>query len=178
MEEVYKKIVDTFNAHPEVFTSKSLPTIRQIDINVGQPDDPENRGVMPGNIHWLGYQSRIRIRADTLSLDFHLLQEPGAGTENYSDRLDEGLEYIRLASAVKRCLNMLSTDISSPLKYTGERQAVNNFFRYHVITYTCSIDATTESVHRPTLTESTIESINLTGGKLRKEFPNKANSRH
>lgn len=174
MEEVYKKIVDTFNAHPEVFTSRSLPTIRQIDINVGQPDDPESFEVLCPAI-FIGWDIRAGSgsEADTLSLDFHLLQEPGAGTENYSDRLDEGLEYIRLASAVKRCLNMLSTDISSPLKYTGERQAVTPFFRYHVITYTCSIDATTESVHRPTLTESTIESINLTGGKLRKEFPNK-----
>ncbi|SDC53176.1 hypothetical protein [Williamwhitmania taraxaci] len=174
MEEVYKKIVDTFRAHPEVFTQRGLPAIRQIDINIGQPDDPENFEVLCPAL-FIGWDIRAGSgsESDTLSLDFHLLQEPGAGTENFSERLNEGLEYIRLAAAVKYCLNMLSTDISSPLKYSGERQATTPFFRYHVLTYTCSIDGTTESVHRPTLTESTVESIRLTGGRLREAFPNK-----
>lgn len=174
MEEVYNKIVDTFNAHPEVFTDRSLPTIRQIDIHIGQPDDPENFEVLcPAIFISWDIKAGTNGEADTLSLDFHLLQEPGAGTENYSDRMDEGLAYIRLVTAVKYCLNMLSTDSSSPLKYAGERQAATPYFRYHVITYTCSIDSYTDSVHRPELTESTIESINLTGGKLRQHLPDR-----
>lgn len=167
MEIVYNKIVETFNAHPEVFTDRSLPIPRTIDIEMGQAEDPESFEIfLPGIfINW-------DIKAgtdgpDILTLDITVLQEPGPGTESFSERMAEGLEYMRLIKAVKYLLNRLSTDETSPLMYMGERKAATPFFKYHIITYQCGIDQYTDSIHRPDLTDGSVEAIRITEGLLK-----------
>jgi hypothetical protein len=168
MDSVYKKIVDTFKDNEQIFVDKQLPLIRQIDINLGQPDSPEEWEVfLPAMFISWDIKAGAVGESDMLTLDFHLVQEPGTGTESFSGRMDEGLEYIRMIRVVKYLLNALATDHTSPLRYAGERQAITPFFRYHIISYQCSIDSYTDSVFRPDLTEGTILDIDITTGRLR-----------
>ncbi len=168
MDSVYKKIVDTFKDNEQVFTDNQLPVIRQIDINLGQTDNPEEFEVfLPGMFISWDIKAGTVGESDILTLDFHIVQEPGAGTESFSGRMDEGLEYIRVIKAVKYLLNALATDHTSPLRYAGERQAITPFFRYHILSYQCSIDSYTDSIFRPDLTESTILDVDITSGRLR-----------
>ncbi len=171
MEVVYKKIVETFNAHPEVFTSRGLPLVRQIDLNIGQPDDPENFEVFcPAMFISWSIRPGTGGESDTLTLDFHLLQEPTAGSESFSNVAVVGVEYIKLTRAVKYLLNGLKTGDTTPLKYAGEQPAVTPYFRYHVVSYTCSIDAYTDSIHKPVLAEGQLSGLVIKEGKLREKL--------
>lgn len=172
METLYKKISDTFNDHPEVFSERTLPVPRTIDIDYGQADDPEAFELfLPAIL--LNFDVKAGSdNPDVLTLDVIVLQEPGAGTENFSERQDEGLSYVRFLKAVKYCFNNLASDESSPLRYMGERKAASQYFKYHVLTYTCFIDSYTDSLHKPTLVDGSIESIKIDGKLKQKDgFP-------
>lgn len=163
MELVYQKIVETFNAHPQVFTDRNLPIPRTIDIDMGQPDDPESFEIFLPALFVNWNITPGTDGPDILTVDVSVLQEPGPGTESFSDRMPEGLEYMRLLKAIKFLLNRLSTEISSPLQYAGERPAATPFFKYHVISYRCGIDQYTDSIHRTQFVDGSAESLKLTG---------------
>jgi len=158
MEIIYKKIVDTFNANEAVFTDRGLPPIRQIDINYGQTDNPEDFEIfMPGMfIGWEIIERSINEPSE-LILDFHLLQDPGAGTENFSDQLDAGVEYIAMIKAVKYVLNQLRASNTTGLQYAGERPMVTPYFRYHIISYKCLIDKVHDSLTKGAVDEVELE---------------------
>lgn len=166
METVYKKIVETFTAHPEVFSDRNLPAIRQIDVYQGQPDDPENFEVFcPAMFIDWQIAPGANGESDKLTIDFHILQEPGVPTDNFTPTLDAGLEYLLQLKACKYLLNKLRAANTTPLVYAGERPRITPFFKYHVVSYTCSIDQYTDSIHRPATGTGTIESIRITEGK-------------
>jgi|GEM_PF-1199233 len=171
MEIVYQKILKVFADHPEVFTERGLPVPRQIDINLGQPDDPEGWEVFFPGIFIAWSIKTAGDDPDVLTLELSVLQEPGAGTESFSNRLDEGLEYLKMLKAVKYLINGLRSDVSSPLTYKGERPGANRIMRYHVLEYTCKIDSYTDSIHKHKLTPAVIENIKLGGGKLKETNP-------
>lgn len=147
MDILYKKIVDTFNANKAVFTDKGLPEIRQIDINYGQLDNPEEFEVfLPGIfIGWEILEDNSN-EPSLIRLDFHLGQDPGANTENFSENLEAGLEYILIMKTVKYVLNKLRASNTSALVYAGEKPAVTPYLRYHIISYKCFIDKVDDSL--------------------------------
>lgn len=167
MELVYNKIVEVFNAHPEVFTQSGLPVPRTIDIDMGQAEDPESFEIfLPGIfVNWSIAPGTDG--PDILTLDVSVLQEPGAGTESFSERITEGLEYMRLLKAIKYLLNKLSTAETSPLVYAGERPAATPFFKYHIISYKCGIDQYTDTIHRPQMVDGSAESLRITQGRVK-----------
>jgi len=163
METIYLAILKTFKDNKQVFLDRHLPVIRTIDINIGQPDDPESFEVFcPAIFISWDIKPGIAGESDNLTLDLHILQEPRGHTENFSKVETVGIEYMKLIEACKYLLNQQRTDTSTPLKYAGERQAATPYFRYHILTYTCSIDAYTDSIHRPQMTTSTVEAIRIT----------------
>ncbi|TCN63696.1 hypothetical protein [Acetobacteroides hydrogenigenes] len=188
MEQVYLAILKTFAENKKVFTDRHLPVIRTIDINIGQPDDPENFEVFcPAIFISWDIKPGIAGEPDNLTLDFHILQEPKGHTESFSNAFrspsgvegigaEVSIEYMRLIKACKYLLNSLrvtgtpseverspsGVEGTTPLKYAGERQAATPYFRYHILTYTCSIDAYTDSIHRPQMTTGTVEAIRIT----------------
>jgi len=167
METLYQKIVQTFNEHPEVFTGRTLPVPRTIDIDYGQADDPEGFELfLPAVLLNFDIKAGTNNEPDLLTLDVTVLQEPGSGTESFSETRNSGLEYLRFLNAVKYCFNHLASGDSSPLQYAGERKSASPFFRFHVINYTCFIDRYTESLHKPVMAEGSIEAIRLTGTSL------------
>lgn len=165
METVYKKIIETFEAHPEVFSDRELPNVRMIDIYQGQPENPEEFEVFCPAIFidWL-ISPGANGESDKLTIDFHILQEPGVPTDNFTPTLEAGLEYMRMLKACKYLLNKLRATNSTPLQYAGEKPRTTPFFKYHVVSYTCSIDQYTDSVHRPATGVGTIDSIKITEG--------------
>lgn len=167
METLYKTITDTFNNNPQVFTDRLLPVPRTIDIYMGQPEDPEGWEVFEPAIflNW-SIAPQSNNDPDLLTLEVHLVQDPGAATENFSDQLTEGLEYLRMIKAVKYILNKLRADNTTPLKWAGERPGASAFYRYHIITYTCSIDGNNESLSRDTLTDVTLTDLNSRTGQI------------
>lgn len=170
METVYKKIVEIFNAHESEFINRNLRPIRMIDIYMGQPESPEEWEVITPAIfiNWHITPGAIN-EPDTLNLDFHVLQEPGAGSENTSQKLDEGLEYLAMLKAVKYLLNKLRAENISPLSYDGERPAFTGYFKYHIVSYKCFIDRYDDSIHRVATKLSTVEKITLTEGKVKEK---------
>jgi hypothetical protein len=168
MEIVFKRIKEVFEDHPEVFSERTLPAIRTIDIHLGQPDNPEEWEVFcPAIFVAWNKQPGPTGEPDVLTLDFHILQEPGIATDGEENTLDPGLEYLRLIKACNYLLNRLKADNTSPLEWKGERQAITQFFRYHIVTYTCQIDTVSESIHDKVFAEGKVESIKVTGGKLK-----------
>lgn len=166
MEQVYLAILKTFRENKQVFIDRHLPEIRQIDINIGQPDDPENFEVFcPAIFISWDIKPGNAGDPDSLTLDFHLLQEPKGHTESYSNVETVGIEYMRLINACKYLINKLRTVTTTPLRWAGERQAATPYFRYHIATYTCSIDADDSSIHRPTLTTAQFETLKITEAK-------------
>ena len=168
METIYKEIVSVFNANKQVFIDRGLPTMRQIDIYMGQPDAPTDFEMfLPGMyIDWR-IEPGPETEPDILTLDFHVLFDPGAATDNSSLRIDQGLQYIEFIKACKYLLNYLRTDNITPLKWNGERPTVTPYYKYHIITYKASIDTYLESIHRPVYGDTTISSVNITSGKLK-----------
>lgn len=165
METIYLAILKTFKDNKQVFLDRHLPVIRTIDINIGQPDDAENfEFFCPAIFISWDIKPNLSSEPDSLTLDFHILQEPKGHTESFSNVETVGMEYTKLLLACKYLLNSLRTDATTPLKYAGERQAATPYFRYHILTYTCSIDAYTESIHRPQMTTGTVEAIKITRG--------------
>jgi hypothetical protein len=172
MEAVYKKIVDTFNDHPEVFTDRKLPVMRQIDIYLGQPDDPENFEVFcPAMFIDWQINPGANSEPDKLIIELHIIQEPGTPTDNFTPTLDNGLEYMRLLNAAKYLINKLKTDETTPFVYAGERPRVTPFFKYHVISYSCNIDQYKDSIHRPVMGTGTLEKIKIDPGLLQQKKP-------
>jgi hypothetical protein len=169
METLYQAITGFFTDHPEVFTERELPVIRMIDIYMGQPDDPEAFEVFYPAIfiNWSITPDNNGSGPHLLTLDFHVLQEPGKGTEGFSGVQDAGLQYVKLLKAVKYILNNLKADNCSFLQYAGERPAITPFFRYHVIIYQCHIDAYNDSLHRPAYAEGSLEKLVITEGKVK-----------
>lgn len=173
MEILYKKIVETFNNNPQVFTERELPALRLIDINYGQPDNPESFELFfPAMfIAWQILPSATIGENDTLNLDFHIIQEPGRATENFTVQLDAGIEYVRFVKACRYLLNRLKCPHITPLRYAGERQNTTPYFRYHIVSYTCGIEQDQSSIWRPEYTSGSIESIKIKEGFLRNSVP-------
>jgi hypothetical protein len=172
MQTVYNKIIETFNDHSEVFSDRNLPGIKMIDIHMGQPDDPEGWDVFcPAIFIDWRIAPGSEGEGDTLALDFHVLQEPGTGTENFNERLPEGLEYMEILKAVKSLINRLRAENTTPLKYAGERPAITPFFKYTILMYTCKIDSYNESIHDPAQVSGTVESVKITEGYLKEKVP-------
>lgn len=170
METLYKAIVDTFNNNPQVFADRNLPAPRTIDIYMGQPDDPEGWEVFePALFIGWSIQPQSNNDPDLLTLEVHLVQDPGTGTESFCERLDDGVEYLRMIKAVKYVLNKLRADNTTPLKWAGERPGTSPFYRYHIITYTCTIDGNSESLSRDTLTNVTLTDLDGRNGTIVKK---------
>ena len=172
MEIIYQKIIDTFNANKQVFIDRSLPVIRQIDINYGQPDNPEGFEVFQPAIYISWQISEAEANEpNLLTLDFHIIQEPGAHTENYSERLAEGYEYILMLKTIKYILNKLRAGNTTGLKYIGERPNITPFFRYHIISYQCFIDKVDESLTKGSITEVELTDLDLSKGQIKSKEP-------
>ena len=164
MLSIFNKIKSTFEANKKVFTDRGLPFIRTIDIHIGQPDDPDNFEVFTPSmfLSWDIKPGNAMGESDTLTIDVHVLQEPQGSV---------GTEYMGVITAVKYLLNRLKTDTSTPLEYAGERPAATQYFRYHILTYTCKVDAYTETVHRNPDVDTSIEQIDISGANLRDKHP-------
>lgn len=148
MDIVYKKIADTFElqATKDKFTTQSLPFVRTVDINLGQPDNPEGFEIFyPAMFVSWSEQKASENEPMELTLEFHVIQEPGAGTEGFSTRLPEGLAYIRVLKTIQAVLNSLKADNTSKFRYVGKRPNITEFFRYHILQYRCFIDETIET---------------------------------
>ncbi|MBI9063267.1 MAG: hypothetical protein JEZ14_14900 [Marinilabiliaceae bacterium] len=169
MDQIYQKIIETFNANSQVFVERNLPPVRQVDIYMGQPDAPEIFELfLPGVFVEWGITPGTNGEPDQLQLDFHILQEPGTHTEHFSARLTEGLEYILMVKTVKYLVNRLRAENSTPLTYAGERPRVTPFFKYHIVSYTCSIDSDTGSLTAGENKDVQLTGYELTSGKLQK----------
>ncbi|MBS2100695.1 hypothetical protein [Carboxylicivirga linearis] len=174
MESIYLQIAQKFKDNEQVFIDRNLPPVRQVDIYMGQPDDAESFEVFCPSVFvdWTINEDE-NTGTNYMQLDFHVLQEPGAGTEHYSDRLTEGMEYLQMLKTVKYLVNKLSADNTTPLKYMGERPRITPFFKYHIVSYKCYIDEDQDSINRPTYEDVELTDYHLEQARLKqkKETP-------
>lgn len=155
MDKLYKKIAQVFTDNKQVFIDRDLLPVRQCDIYMGQPDDPESFEMfLPGVFVDWSITPGGAGEQDLLQVDFHVLQEPGANSENYSERLTESMDYLLTLKTVKYLVNRLRSSTSTPLTYSGERPRITPFFKYHIASYKCYIDSDEGSINRPTDTDT------------------------
>ncbi len=163
MDVMYQLIAKTLTENKTEFTNRGISAVRQCDIYMGQPDDPESFelflpavfvdwNIVPGNV---GEQ-------DLLQLDLHILQEPGTNSESFSNRISESMAYLTRVKTVKYLVNKLRTETSTPLTYAGERPRVTGFFKYHIASYKCYFDNDHDSFSRSTNSEATLTDLNIT----------------
>ena len=163
MDLIYQKIVDTFNNNKQVFIDRNLPPVRQVDIYMGQPDDPASFELfLPAVfVDWSITEGTDKDE-NFMQLDFHVIQEPGIATENFSERLTEGLEYIQMIKTVKYLVNRSRAENTTPLSYIGERPRITPFFKYHIV-------SEEDSINRPTNTEVELTDYDLTGARAKQK---------
>jgi len=170
MDKVYKKIVDTINNNQAEFTAQNIPAIRMVDVYLGQPDDPESFEVFtPGVFVDWQIMPGLDGNPSEVNIDLHLVQEPGAGTESFSQQITKGLEYILVMKTLKKLMNRMRAANITPLTYNGERPRLTEFFKYHIVSYKAFIDADNESIHRPTIQDIELTDLDLTDGKIRQK---------
>lgn len=161
MELLLKKIQDTFNANKQVFHLRGLPHLRQIDIHIGQPDDPDNFEVLLPAM-FISYSIREdddNTDPDELLLDFHLLQEPVGSSEGNSHNRDVSLTYLRMIQAVKYMLKDLTSEHTTGLRRAGQRPHQTPYYNYDIISMKCWLSQETGSYTKPDYTEGTIDKI-------------------
>lgn len=162
METLYQKIIETFNQNPQVFTERGLPVPRTIDMDYGQADDPENFELfLPALLINFAVVPGEANSSDLLNMQLSVVQDPGELTANYSADLQAGLQYLRLLRAVRYVMNNLASDETSPLKFKALRPAATQYFKLHVIEYSCLIDRYTDSLHKPSIGEATVDKLSL-----------------
>jgi hypothetical protein len=168
METLYNRIVSIFNANEQIFRDRSLPPLRTIDINYGQPDDPERFEIfLPALFISWSVDKEAERQPHVATLDFHLIQAPGTHTENFSERLSKGLEYLRMMDTVKYILNNLRSTKSTGLIYANERPVLTPYFRYHIISYQCHIDGYTDSLTKGSLQDVDLTNIKVEPGQIK-----------
>lgn len=163
MDELYLKIAQIFNDNQQVFIDRGLPHVRQCDIYMGQPDDAQSFELfLPAVFVDWAVTAGVDGEEDLLQVDFHVLQEPGTGSENFSERLIESVEYLKVLATVKYLMNRLSSTNTTSLTYTGERPRITPFFKYHIASYKCSIISDDSSINRPNYTDTVPDKLVLT----------------
>lgn len=171
MDILYTKITEIFNENKAVFTNASLPPVQQVDVYMGQPEDAENFEIFLPAIfmNWALTPTDTNGSSKAV-LEFHVLQEPTGGSENFTTA-EASLQYIQVLKKVKYLLNQLRAENTTPLKYKGEKPTGSEYFKYHVITYECQIDEDTASLHRTLLTNTTPLDLNSRTAQLKKKRP-------
>jgi hypothetical protein len=143
MDIVYKELTDFFNL-PETkarFTDNGLPELKQMDINLGQPDNPQGFELFYPAI-FIDWEEIKPSENDpvNLNISFHVIQEAGAQTENFSNRIDKGLEYVRVLKKIQEVFTNFSASNTSGFKFAGKTPNITPYFRYHIIQFRCFID--------------------------------------
>jgi hypothetical protein len=162
METLYQKIIETFNLNTQVFTDRGLPVPRTIDIDYGQADDPENFELfLPAVLINFAVVPGEPNSSDVLNLQLSVVQDPGELTASYAADLQPGLQYLRLLRAVRFVMNNLASAETSPLKFKALRPAATQYFKLHVIEYSCLVDPYTDSLHKPSIGEATVDKLSL-----------------
>ena len=176
MDKLYSVIAQTFTDNQQVFIDRGLQPVRQCDIYMGQADDAESFELfLPGVFVDWNITPGEPGEQDILLVDFHVLQEPGTNSENYSERLTESMQYLQTLKTVKYLMNRLRSTTSTPLTYNGERPRITPFFKYHIVTYKCFIDSDEGSINRPTLTDTEPTEVDITGILKEKEIMREPN---
>jgi len=174
MQLIYKKIVDTFNSvkGKEAFTSRGLVAPKTIDINYGQPDNPEGfEFFLPAIFVSWSINPNADQEPKTLVLDFHVLNYPDIHTESFSPQLSTDIVYLSFLNAVKFVLNNLRAANTTGLKYAGERPAITPYYRYQVLSYNCYVDVLEESLTKGTITPAELSDFEATFSLKNKEVP-------
>lgn len=142
--------------------------VRQCDIYMGQPDDPESFELFfPAVFVDWAITPGGPGEEDLIVIDFHIVEEPGTHSENFSNRLNESLNYIKRIKAVKYLMNRLRASNSTPLTYNGERPRTTPFFKYHIVSYKCYIDADTESIWRSEMDDTIPNDVGVVNRNLK-----------
>lgn len=164
MEEIYLKILDTFDRQRNLFGSRGLPAPRTIDVYQGQPDNADIFEFLLPAI-FIDWQTAWRRESDqytgTITIDAHVLMNPEGGADSFNFKSGAGVQYIRFVDVVKQCLNELATPASTRLALTLERPVATEYYKYHVLSYTGIVAADNLSVHKPVMKD-----VEITGAQI------------
>ncbi len=164
MDILYENLTKHFekNEIRELFAQANLPELRTIDLNMGQVNNPEGFEIFYPAM-FIDWSDKADGQTEPLSLElvFHILQIPSFATENFSDNLHEGLDYLRFLKTIKKALNSFRTPNASKFKYLGTSPNITPFYKYHTLNYSCYIDDTTSE---PELTAVELQGYNMDFG--------------
>lgn len=143
MKNLYLKIISTFENSKNIFYDAGVTPLETIDLFDGQPFEPNNfEFTYPAmfidyRIEW-EKGSSMRKRG-TLEIEAHVMTHPGAGTENFSPRLHEGLNKLVCYELIAEIMETVSTDNVQSLVMTAEEPVMTDYCCYHLLKFNTTV---------------------------------------
>lgn len=143
MIELYQNIISKLRANAARFTELGIEPISTVDLYNGQPENPEAfEFTTPAlfidyGIDWerggSGYKSGIA------TIDIHILADKRPGTENWSNRIDDGIKRLLYHSLIGEILESVGSPFTGSLCLINEKPKQTDYFDYHILTFDTSI---------------------------------------
>lgn len=161
MKELYTAIQDLFKLKEtaKVFNGKNLRVPEFIDLYNGQPEEPnEFEFTLPALFidYSIAWDRAGTMRKGELTVEVHVLAEPGEETDNLNDTL-LGLDKVDYYETISDLLEDLSTSETSKLVLKGEKPVATDYFNYHLLTFSCTISRRRTSVRKEVVENVSIE---------------------
>lgn len=138
MNRLFKKIQDVLTSNQQKFEDAAVQPPETLDVYLGQPVAPDDFEFVNPAIF---FDYNIDYSQGLCYIYLHCLQDFGADTENFARHQDDGLKYIDYLNVIKRCLNKIRPGKPfGVLKLYQDVPVTSEYYYYHQITLTCTID--------------------------------------
>ncbi len=132
MDRFYTELIKHFNNQKtkDFFRTEGLEPPRTIDLNAGQINNPENFEVLYPAIFidWSEKQDGI-TEPLVLDLEFHVVQLPSFGTENFANTVKQGTDYLKYLKVIKKVLHLFRTDFTSRMQFIGLNPNITPYYK-------------------------------------------------
>ena len=136
MYPIYNAILAAFESQKTLFTKNHLkPPF--IDVFLGQPSDPEAFEFVTPAI-FIDYS--IDWRNCVLTIEAHVVDDPGEETNNHNPKRDQGLDHLRYLAICRHIINGVSAYGTKKLRPSTERPVTTDYFQYHQQNFETLID--------------------------------------
>lgn len=143
MQNLYLNIVKAINAHADRFRELGVEPFRTIDLYNGQPDAPEQFEFMTPalfvdcSVDW--ERGGSSYKQGVVQVDVHVLTDQRPGTEDWSDRKEDGIKKMIYCTLVGELLEEVGSINTGRLNLIGETPKQTDYFDYHLLTFDTSI---------------------------------------
>ena len=139
MEQLIKKVYDTFSANQAIFIEKGFTPVSTIDRWRGQTIHPNDFEMYPLPAMFIEYKITWKKTGKQyegkVHLGFHVITNEPWGGSSISSNVDEALKDVFYYKACQALLDDLASDCNGKLYRTGEHPVDTGVICYQVLDY-------------------------------------------